>query len=133
MRVSGDLYLKLLATFPKFEYSWQSSDCYAFANYIREFCYLEPLPKIDDFYIKHPNEVSDIETLRNDFENLLFSLCYEVFFFQNFDLVYMQFAYTPCLGTVINNKVLFLGTRGAKASNIEDMSKYIQGFFRLEV
>lgn len=124
---------KLLDTFKKlenFKYHWRYSDCYTLANTIREINNLEPLPDISWFY----NSVSENQ-MSNAYTLLLINLILtkytnKVCFHQNFDLVVMQVGGNFCLGTLIEDYVIYLASCSPNYKALSKLNKFVMSINR---
>jgi len=119
----------LIKDIKNFKYSWQVSDCFRFAEYVRTFYGLKTFPNVSEFYTL----VKEEDLTRGDgidiFEKFLNAYASISEHPKNFDLVYMHFASVPCLGTLINDQVFYLSNNGGSYKNLSTLSRYIKSFY----
>ncbi len=124
---------KLLDTFKKlenFKYHWRYSDCYTLANTIRKINNLETLPDLSWFY----DSVSENQ-MSNDYSLLLINLILtkhtsNVYFHQDFDLVVMQVGGNFCLGTLIEDYVIYLASCSPTYKALSKLNKFVMSINR---
>jgi hypothetical protein len=102
-------------------------NCLVLANDIRKISSLSELPKeiVDDAYLFNHQNLEEINTL-------FLKHCRRIAYADivNYDLILMQISRNACIGTFLDNSIIYLGSIGCEIDYKNRLSKFILGCYR---
>jgi hypothetical protein len=111
-------------TIPSASYNWQRWNCFHLADYIRRQYGLEPLPDLNYYWQQKylQEDLAPIDLV----DSLVFKHCKRSLEPKDFGLLILRFNGSSNLGTLLGDKIVFMGKERATVQNLNRVAPYLE-------